>query len=225
MVFPPPSPTLRLLQVNTFFVLFFFRHHLCPRSSRTQSRSIVPAIVKSCFEKSEKCSSEPNAPTQLVWILSPCLTSTYTHTHTNTHTYTHKQKHTNTHTIQVRGHTQTHARNPFGHVHINADNHTQPHTPFRYFGEGKLPTTFNACDKDLKKAAGVDVFTLHGCIGCHKHVYGPDDVRQHCPRCGYERCDANTGKPHEVCRLFFFLTMTDIIEHIMHICKLFTKHT
>ena len=72
----------------------------------------------------------------------------------------------------------------------------------KYFGEGKLPTTFDACDKELKKAAGVDVFTLNGCIGCHRHVYGPEDARDHCPRCGYERYNANTGKPHEVCALF-----------------------
>ena len=68
----------------------------------------------------------------------------------------------------------------------------------KYVGEGKLPTTFNACDKELKKTAGVDVFVLHGCIKCQNHVYGPDDARKLCPRCGYERYDTDTGKAHEV---------------------------
>ena len=63
-----------------------------------------------------------------------------------------------------------------------------------------MPTTFTACDKQLKEAAGITVIELHGCNNpkCNKHVYGPEDKSTHCPCCGESRFD-ETGTPKEVC--------------------------
>ena len=47
---------------------------------------------------------------------------------------------------------------------------------------------------------------LHGCVGCNKYVYGPDNVEMECPKCGDARY--SNGKPKEVLLLnnsFFFV--------------------
>ena len=62
----------------------------------------------------------------------------------------------------------------------------------------------HAFDKTVQKEAGIKILRLNGCIGCHKHVYLPDDCATHCPRlkkdgtvCGHARFD-NKNKPFEV---------------------------
>ena len=79
----------------------------------------------------------------------------------------------------------------------------------QYVDGGKVPAGFTECDKKLKEAAGVKVIELHGCKS-NCHVYGPEDERTHCPCCGAERYDADTGKPTEVCmfqRLFIYFAL------------------
>ena len=39
--------------------------------------------------------------------------------------------------------------------------------------------------------------TLHGCVGCNSHVFGPQCPHRVCPRCGHERYDDN-GNANEV---------------------------
>lgn len=72
---------------------------------------------------------------------------------------------------------------------------------FEQYVDGGLPAKFTKCDQDLKTAAGIDVFELNGCAKCHGHVYGPEDKRTECPRCGAARYDVN-GKAYEVMRSF-----------------------
>ena len=43
---------------------------------------------------------------------------------------------------------------------------------------------------------------LHGCVGCHDYVFGPDNCETLCPKCGSDRYTLD-GKPREV-RLFFY---------------------
>ena len=38
---------------------------------------------------------------------------------------------------------------------------------------------------------------LHGCVGCHGHVFGPSCRVKQCPQCGHPRYDRR-GNPHEV---------------------------
>ena len=41
---------------------------------------------------------------------------------------------------------------------------------------------------------------LHGCIGCHKHVFGPKEQHiRSCPLCGHDRYKGGTRQPNEVC--------------------------
>ena len=42
---------------------------------------------------------------------------------------------------------------------------------------------------------------LHGCVGCHNHVFGPDCKDRVCPGCGHSRYDVK-GVPNEVCWYF-----------------------
>ena len=42
---------------------------------------------------------------------------------------------------------------------------------------------------------------LNGCIGCHEHVFKPQDKSKQCPRCAHARFDEK-GKPHERCSYF-----------------------
>ena len=46
------------------------------------------------------------------------------------------------------------------------------------------------------KQAGARSVCLHGCVGCHKKVWGADDASDVCDVCGPNRFDA-TGKPRE----------------------------
>ena len=72
----------------------------------------------------------------------------------------------------------------------------------KYIGDDKCPKGFAACDKELKKAAGVDCIVLNGCIQCNRHVYSHKDRRTHCPLCGFARYDDN-GKANEVGSFYF----------------------
>ena len=50
---------------------------------------------------------------------------------------------------------------------------------------------------------------LHGCVGCHDHVFGPSNRDAHCTKCGHDRYDAK-GHANEVFCMhvfacFFFL--------------------
>ena len=45
--------------------------------------------------------------------------------------------------------------------------------------------------------------TLHGCIGCNQHVFGPTSRERVCPQCGNARYN-NAGKPNEICWYFPF---------------------
>ena len=77
----------------------------------------------------------------------------------------------------------------------------------KYVGGKKaasLPQSFRACDKELKKQAGVNFIELHGCANCNKHVFKPDDKAQSCPLCGSDRYDSK-GKPNEVYILLYYI--------------------
>ena len=43
--------------------------------------------------------------------------------------------------------------------------------------------------------------SLHGCVGCDDHVFGPTTRDKTCPKCGHARFNVK-GKPHEVCWYF-----------------------
>ena len=68
-----------------------------------------------------------------------------------------------------------------------------------------IPRNIKQCDRKLKKAAGVTMIRLDGCVGCNKYVYRPGEEKLgHCPRvksdgtlCLHPRFDEH-GKPHEV---------------------------
>jgi hypothetical protein len=57
-------------------------------------------------------------------------------------------------------------------------------------------------DRKMQEKAGVKCVELHGCVGCDKFVFTPDDGLTHCPRCGDARFD-NNNKPREVCFVYF----------------------
>ena len=56
-------------------------------------------------------------------------------------------------------------------------------------------------DKALRKTSGAQSVKLHGCVGCHDHVFGPSDRSRHCPKCHHPRFN-NVGNPNEVCWYF-----------------------
>ena len=69
------------------------------------------------------------------------------------------------------------------------------------------PKQHKKADNKLCKDAGVERIRVHGCIGCNKFVYLPDDKRTSCPHikkdgtvCGAARFD--NGKPREVTTCF-----------------------
>ena len=64
--------------------------------------------------------------------------------------------------------------------------------------DAELPSTVGVADKALSHQAGVEVVQLHGCTGCHQHVWLESDQGQKCPRCGAGRLDSETKKPKEV---------------------------
>jgi hypothetical protein len=63
-------------------------------------------------------------------------------------------------------------------------------------------TQARKADRKMQEKAGVKCMELHGCVGCDKFVYTPDDRHTHCPRCGDARFDIN-NKPREVCIVCF----------------------
>ena len=62
-------------------------------------------------------------------------------------------------------------------------------------------STWTKPDKSLHNMSGAKSVQLHGCVGCHKHVFGPSDRSRGCPRCQHPRFDADNN-PNEVCWYF-----------------------
>lgn len=62
---------------------------------------------------------------------------------------------------------------------------------------GIVRNNFRNTDKKMRKVAGTSVLRLHGCVGCHKHVFLPQDKNIVCPLCGHARYDVEK-KPFEV---------------------------
>ena len=58
--------------------------------------------------------------------------------------------------------------------------------------------SLHQCDELIQEASGARVLRLHGCVGCHQHVWHPNDKETHCTHCGYARYKID-GKPFEVC--------------------------
>ena len=73
-----------------------------------------------------------------------------------------------------------------------------------YFGFDVSSSDMKAADEKMQEDAGTCMLRLNGCVGCHRHVYMPDDPARVCPKieadgtvCGHPRYDAK-GSPHEV---------------------------
>jgi len=88
---------------------------------------------------------------------------------------------------------------------------------------GVTPNTFQKADKKIKETAGTSYLRLNGCVGCHQHVYLPDDKSVRCPHlvnnvdvCGHPRYD-QSGKPFEVCfKMYMYLPFVNVFTTICH---------
>ena len=72
---------------------------------------------------------------------------------------------------------------------------------FRKYLRMDVPVNFASTDKKMQKAAGTTVMRLNGCVGCHRHVFTPDDKAKSCPHCNTPRYNSK-GKPFE--EVFYF---------------------
>ena len=61
------------------------------------------------------------------------------------------------------------------------------------------PVNIKETDKKLQKTAWTRFLRLHGCVGCHRHVFAAK--RKHCPSCGHARYNSK-GQPFE--EVFYF---------------------
>ena len=61
---------------------------------------------------------------------------------------------------------------------------------------GRLPMTVTSADLKMQRMAGVSRVYLHGCVGCHRKVWAPEDPADVCELCGGDRFDP-AGKPKE----------------------------
>ena len=58
--------------------------------------------------------------------------------------------------------------------------------------------------------------SLHGCVGCDDHVFGPTTRDKTCPKCGHARFNVK-GKPHEgMCCLGFCPWVGPLLCWVMH---------
>ena len=71
------------------------------------------------------------------------------------------------------------------------------------------PINLNSTDKKMQAEAGIMKVELHGCThvdeenGDHcQHVYGPEDERRECPKCGHPRYAENGTTPNE--KIYWF---------------------
>jgi len=62
-------------------------------------------------------------------------------------------------------------------------------------------SSFANADSKLKKASGATCLRLNGCVGCHHHVFHPQNRDRLCPKCHHPRLRQN-GSAHEVCWYF-----------------------
>lgn len=70
----------------------------------------------------------------------------------------------------------------------------QPHLRCKSFG------SFAKMDAKMSASSGAESLALHGCVGCHMHVFHPNDPDGRCPLCNHPRFSG--GKPNEVCWYF-----------------------
>ena len=57
-------------------------------------------------------------------------------------------------------------------------------------------------DRHLTEDSGVEKQVLHGCVHCHKHVFGPKDKSPNCPKCGGSRYKPGSRIVNEVVYYF-----------------------
>ena len=57
-------------------------------------------------------------------------------------------------------------------------------------------------DRHLTEDSGVEKLVLHGCVHCHKHVFGPKDKSPNCPKCGGSRYKPDSRIANEVVYYF-----------------------
>jgi len=62
---------------------------------------------------------------------------------------------------------------------------------------------FAGSDKKMMRSSNTICLQLHGCVGCHKHVFEPSEKSKRCPRCGFPRRKAN-GEPNEVTIIYSY---------------------
>ena len=54
-----------------------------------------------------------------------------------------------------------------------------------------LPKNVKVADKKMQAMAGMSRVYLHGCVGCNKKVWGPEDSGVVCEHCGDDRFDSS----------------------------------
>ena len=74
---------------------------------------------------------------------------------------------------------------------------------------------FCKADGIIKRSSGASCLRLHGCVGCHHHVYHPADVDRVCPKpnCGHPRYN-NSGKPNE---LVWYFPIKDKLQRLLEL--------
>ena len=67
-----------------------------------------------------------------------------------------------------------------------------------HFGAKDLENlNLSMADNAMKNASGATCLQLHGCVGCHHHIFVPRDRSRHCPKCNHPRRNAS-NQPNEV---------------------------
>ena len=94
-----------------------------------------------------------------------------------------------------------------------------------YLG-AKIPANFKAADQKIQRKAGAQCLRLHGCVGCNRQVFLPNDREEECPVCGHQRYNVK-GKPNEVwimmmCHMcIIFVIPMHLLTTIMQTCFYF----
>lgn len=57
--------------------------------------------------------------------------------------------------------------------------------------------TMRRADRLLNSVSGAQSIRLHGCVGCHKHVFTMNDAAKVCPACSHPRYSTDQ-QPNEV---------------------------
>ena len=72
------------------------------------------------------------------------------------------------------------------------------------------PLKVSHATKKIAGRSGAVILRLHGCVGCHEHVFMPKCRARLCPKCQSPRYQAN-GKPKEVSMVSWVPTVHGVI--------------